>query len=159
MPALKLKNSEALALAEHLARLQACLRPGRLWFLIGRLLSAASPVAEAVDKQRQALIDDCCEHDGDGEKPSRRLVTKTVNGQEQETVVWKDITGEEFTARHKELMDTVTEIHVPALLSMADIEALDKNRLDNITTSVDSTALYPVINFADEQGKPKAQSV
>ena len=70
-----------------------------------------TPIAQAYDKQQQALVDEYCEHDEKGDRVLRDVTVMTPNGpQAGKDVVWKDFVG--FTKESNALGDEDVDLDV-----------------------------------------------
>jgi hypothetical protein len=154
------KNSHFIPALNALAALTQWLKPGLLSFRLGQLKSAVEPTAVSIEKQHQALIDECVIFDHEAPSgPDDKRVTddrpkkrRTKLDEQGRSVYDFGTRASEFERRYKELIDGETTIVVTRLITEADIEAIEKNRIEpkrkKLKDGTVETQEMPPVDFA-----------
>lgn len=160
---LEVQNPKVIPLFNELAKALLWLKPGKLSWKVSRIKDACEKPAMQYQKAKEAMIDDLVEFEPQ-EEGKQRVRKKRLHPTGVE--VWDFGANEtEFERRDRELSDAVTEITVPTMLTEADIEAFEKQRVDKapvdaqgkVVAGVDFSLLMPVIELEDAPA-PKAKA-
>lgn len=151
----KVKNSQLIPALNALAALVVWLKPGKLAFRIGQLKAAIEPEAIRIQREHQRLIDAHVLFDvaapkaGDATPADDQQRKRRVRTNEMGVEVFDfGSKQKEFDDEFRKLMDDDTPLTVTRLLTLADIEAIERYRVEPKRDRGGSVAELPPVDFA-----------